>query len=181
MKWLSNISWALQLLILGGCGFLISDSEPELPPVTTEGAGTFGCLVNDKLFLPDAPLGFGNGVFAELQAFPDTLGISIYATNSTTKQTLVMFFYGNPTLEVGKVYDLTRPKFSVNYIDYSGDMSCRYQSIISGNVMLLKVDIANPERMIVSGTFDFVESSMDCQDTITVTDGRFDINDVTYQ
>jgi len=181
MKRFRNFFIITSFALLITCDAIDDDDDPELPPVTMEGKGTFGCLVNDHVFLPDAPFGFGTGVFAELQSFPDTLGISIYATNSTTKHTLVIFFYGNPTLEAGEVYDLTHPKFSVNFIDYSGKPSCRYQSIINGHVKLLRVDITNPEHMIVAGTFEFVEYSVDCQDTIKVTDGRFDINDVTYQ
>ncbi len=179
MKTMFTILAFASLSFITSCD--VFDKEPELPPITTEGKGTFGCLVNGKLFLPNAPLGYGSGVYAELQTYPDTLGISIYVSNSATKQTLVIFIYDTPTLEVGKVYNLTHAKFSVDYIEYSDMSSCRYQTIIDGSLTLLKLDIANPERMIAAGTFEFEESSIDCQDTIIVTSGRFDISDVSYQ
>lgn len=181
MQPLLNIFPVATLWILSACDFLGSDSKPQLPPVTTEGRGTFGCFVNGELFLADAPLGYGTGVFAELETFPDTLGLFIYASNSNAGGTLVIYFFGSPTLEVGKSYDLAHHKFSVDYIKYNSTTSCRYQSVISGSIKLLKFNIANPEHMIVAGTFEFVETSIDCQDTVVVTSGRFDINDVTYQ
>ncbi len=181
MKRLLNIFAIGTFGLFSTCDFLRSDVKPDLPPITTEGRGTFGCLVNGELFLPDAPLGYGTGVFAELENFPDTLGLFIYASNSTAGRTLVIYFFGNPTLEVGKSYDLAQHKFSVNYIKYNSTASCRYRSIVSGSIKLLKLNIANPEHRIVAGTFEFVETSADCQDTVVVTSGRFDINDVTYQ
>jgi hypothetical protein len=65
MKVLHNILIVTTLAFVAACDVLDGDDGPELPPVTKEGKGTLGCLVNEQVFLQDAPVGFGTGVFAE--------------------------------------------------------------------------------------------------------------------
>ena len=154
------------------------DNDPELPPITTEGKGTFGCLVNGKLFLNEGVSGFGNGLYAELQTAQDSIGINLYAGNSATQQNLIMSIFDTPSLQVGKVYDLSDPLFFLDYTKYSNSSSCIYREVISGSIKLLKFDISNPQNRIIAGTFEFSASSADCNDTVKVTHGRFDINDI---
>ena len=177
MKTLSTILAIASLSLLTSCD--IFDNEPELPPITTEGKGTFRCLVDGKLFLPNAPFGYGSGVYAELQyGSVDTVGVNIYATNSSQHKNLLISIYDSPTLLVGKIYDLSNPSFFLQYLDPRDNSTCTYRKVISGNIKLLKFDITNSQTKIVAGTFEFTASSVGCNDTVTVTNGRFDINDV---
>ena len=179
MKTLSTILAIASLAFLSSCDLF--DNDPELPPITTEGKGTFGCYVNGKLFLNEGVSGFGNGLYAELQKTPDVARIVIYVSNSSAKQTLIMSIRDLPTLQVGKIYNLlSDPLFFFDYIDYSTTPSCTYtyMEVISGNIKLLKFEVTNPQRMIISGTFEFTASSVKCGE-ISITSGRFDISDVT--
>ncbi len=163
------------LLFFSSCDLF--NNEPELPPITAEGKGTFGCLVNGKLFLNEGVSGYGNGLYAELQTATDVARIVIYSGNSSTKQNLILSIRDKPTLQVGKVYDLSDSIFLLDYTEYKKIPSCSYRTAISGNVKLLKFDVTNASK-IIAGTFEFTASSIDCKDTITVTQGRFDISDV---
>jgi hypothetical protein len=146
-------------------------NEPELPPITTEGKGTFGCLVNGELLLNDAPWGYGTGAYVELQKIADTVGVNIYAGSSSQRKNLIISVWDSPTLQVGKIYNLK--DFDAIYTDYSSTISCQYRTVISGSIKFLKVNTTTP---IVAGIFEFTASSIDCQDKVTITSGRFDIN-----
>ncbi len=177
MKQVLLILAITSLLLAGGCNLFPGD--PELPPITMDGRNTFGCLVDGKLFLPKPPSGFGSGTYVSIEKIADTVGISVYATNSVLHQNLNFFIYDVPTIVVGKVYDLASdPIFSIRYTDHSTGSSCTYQSIVSGNVEFLKFGISNPQSIIVSGIFNFIIYSDDCTRTINLTDGRFDISDI---
>jgi len=177
MKTLFNILAIASLFFIGSCDLF--DDDPELPPITTEGKGTFGCLVDGKLFLNKGVSGFGNGLYAELQKSADVTRIVIYASNSAIKQNLIISIRDLPTLQVGKIYDLlSDPLFFLDYTDYSITPSCTYREVISGNVKLLKFEITNPQRMIIAGTFELTAKSVGCGET-SITSGRFDISNVT--
>ncbi len=165
------------LLMIDGCNLFPGD--PELPPLTMDGRNTFGCLVDGKLFLPKAPSGFGSGTYVSIEKIADTVGVTVYATNSVIHQNLNFFIYDAPTIEIGKVYDLTSdPIFSIRYTDHFTGLSCTYQTVVNGSVEFLKFNISNPQSIIVSGTFNFTIYSDDCTKTIKITDGRFDISDI---
>ncbi len=66
----------------------------------------------------------------------------------------------------------------MNYVSYKTPPTCRYDEVIFGSVKLLKFEVANPQRMIISGTFELTAKSVECGE-ISITSGRFDISDVT--
>lgn len=165
------------LLFLSSCDLSNIKHDPKLPPITTEGNNTFGCLVNGEIFIPEAPAGYGSGVYGEWQSLTDTVGVNIYASNVTTKQTLIISIFDTPNLQVGKIYRLSKTNLTIDYVDYSKKPSCYYKTIIDANIKLLKFDLTNPQRKIIAGTFEYTMSSTDCMDTINTTEGRFDISD----
>lgn len=172
----------LIILVVATLPFLSSchlfDNEPELPPITTEGKGTFGCLVNGKLFLPDAPFGYGTGVRAELYKDDTLSAVNIYAGNSTIKESFFISILDEPFLQTGYTYDLTdTTRCGIEYLTYMLIPSCDYVKVISGSVKLLKFEVTSTPK-IIAGTFELTASSVDCKDTIIVTQGRFDISDV---
>ncbi len=163
------------LLLTGACNLFPDD--PELPPITMEGKNTFGCLVDGKFFLPRAPVGYGAGVRVEIQNLTDTVGINIYASNVSTKQTLIISLFDTPNLIINKIYDDSENNFTIDYLDYDMTSSCHYNSILSAKITLSKFDISGTNK-IIAGTFEFSAHSNDCNKTVFVTKGRFDIGDV---
>jgi hypothetical protein len=165
------------LLFFGSCDLF--DNEPELPPITTEGKGTFGCYVNGALFLPDAPSGFGRGVRAEFLKNDTLSSVNIYATNSNAHKSLIIAVLDEPDFRIGYTYDLDDVNCcGIQYIDFSGIPSSTYRELIRGTIKFLKFDVNNPQKPIIAGTFEFSASSPDCPGTLNVTSGRFDISDV---
>ncbi|MBP0904054.1 DUF6252 family protein [Mariniflexile gromovii] len=57
---------------------------------------------------------------------------------------------------------------------YREDQNCFYHTTLS-NVGLLKIRKIDKENFIVSGIFEFQAISGDCDETINITDGRFDM------
>ena len=178
MKILSVILIVTTFIFLSSCDLFNMKHDPKLPPITTDGKNTFGCLVNGKVFLNEGSFGFGNGVYAELQFATDSIGVNLYAGNSSTQQNLILSIFDTPALQVGKIYNLNNPEFFVRYVDYSGNPPwCNYKNVISGNIKLLKFDITNAQNKIIAGTFEVTASSTDCNDTMNIKQGRFDISD----
>lgn len=157
-------------LFYGSC----NEDEDELPPITMEGKNTFGCFVNGKLFITKAPIG-QSGLHAEISTYPDTVGVIIYASNSSVNKVLVISIYDSPTLQTGKSYDLTNPNFQVQYTDYANTNSCTYESVQNGFITLSKFDLS---KSIVSGTFQFDIFGSNCKDSISITQGRFDTSEL---
>ena len=171
----------VSLLYTGFCllffqSFFISceeDEKEKLPPITMEGKNTFGCLVNGNAWLSIGALG-QDGTYAELQTSGDTTAIIIYADNMKRNDGLRMFFYDLPTLQADKVYDLTNSDFHVEYRKRSdGDkVLCTYDEALTGIVTVLKFDT---NYQIISGIFEFKSYTIDCNDTVIITNGRFDL------
>jgi hypothetical protein len=139
-----------------------------------EGKNTFGCLVNGKLFVSKGPLG-QSGLHAEISNYRDTIGVIIYASNTSVNKVLIVSIYDSPTLQTGKSYDLKNPNFQVQYTDYANSNSCTYESVQEGYVTFSKFDLS---KNIVSGTFAITILSNNCKDLVSVTQGRFDIAEI---
>lgn len=163
------------LWLLCACELFNKDAKPKLPPATMEGKGIFGCLINGKVFINEG-VGFfsGNGTYSQLQIAKDTVGVNIYA-ESKTNGDFIISFYDSPALKINKLYSLAETKFYVTYDSWENNFACDHDSIISGHIKLSRFDLTNS---IISGTFEFKAYSPTCQDTITITDGRFDIGEI---
>src|SRR5688572_4991119 len=113
------------------------DETEKLPPITTEGKNTLGCLINGKVWLPVTSFLQG-GIYAELQTVVDTVGINIYGDNAKADDGITISLFDSPTLQTDFNYDLKNPRFHIEYSSHAGEMVCSYDSVISGNVNLLK-------------------------------------------
>lgn len=161
------------LLLLSILAFSTCRDEDELPAITMEGKNTFGCLVNGKLWLREGRFG-QSGTHADLQLASDTIGINLYASNANSS--FIISIYDVPSLQTNKPYDLATGKYYTSYVSWLSG-TCDYDSIKSGSVTLSKFDRTNN---IISGIFEFTAYSPDCKETISVTDGRFDIAEIFY-
>ena len=147
--------------------------EDELPPITTEGKNTFGCVVNGKLWLPEQSLGQG-ATHAEIYKRPDTLAVNIYSSNQG--QSIFMSIIDFPDLRVNETYYFTNEKCcGLQFLNFENSASCSYEVPQSGHIKLLKWD---PDKNILAGTFEFKAYSDECEDTVVITEGRFDIGEI---
>lgn len=172
MKYLSIL-----VLLALPVAFSTCRDEDELPPITMEGKNTFGCLVNGKMFISKG--GFGqSGTHAEVYKRPDTVAINIYAGNSVENQTIFISIIDSPDLRINGTYDFNNDKCcGLQYLNYDNEISCSYEAPVSGYVKLSKFDLS---KGIVAGTFEFKAYSLECEDTVVITEGRFDIAEIFY-
>ena len=162
------ISFLLALTVFMGCK---KDPQPlseleKLPAATQEGKNTFGCLVDGKAWVTKSSI--------DATAFYQEGILLITAIDS--KQGMSLHIYDQILSE--KNYNLNDPgPFSnmANFGDYNcnGGYSTTNQYI--GNVQITHLD-QSFGKWIISGTFEFEAYSEECQKTVKVTDGRFDLN-----
>jgi hypothetical protein len=150
----------------------------KLPPLTTEGKGTFGCLVNGKAWLPESNTPVPKlrstyhdeeqAYFLEAKYYDDNQRSTLLAFNivqfSLIQHQYVLSVYRTDTISQG-IYSVcwdndgcSRNSFFTNEIE-------------TGTFTVSYVDSA---KQIISGTFDFVAKASNGE-TVCVTDGRFDM------
>lgn len=161
---------------------------PDLPPITTTGANTFGCRINGKVWVPskrpkgDLPQIEGGIV---TRGRPDgTVDINWYKlliftySDNTSGFQLFLSRINSPG-EYPLYYTdcvfpscLSRPNY-VYYYEGENEFSALSQP--ESKLNLLRYDTINK---IFSGTFSFKAKIFNGNrvDTINVTDGRFDID-----
>jgi len=148
-----------------------TNATTQLPPITTTGENTFGCLVNGEVWLPK-----GKGIFAGLNSDYFSLGVTIQAKHFHTSG-------GSDYIAIGiyKDYlDATLP-IELNMVESQGVISkysCSNQNLITDTIIGGKLNLIRSDTIneIFSGTFEFTVVDSQC-DTIKITNGRFDIKD----
>ena len=148
--------------------------DDELPPVTLEGKNTFGCLVNGALWLPKGSFNvpgtsadYTSGYFLTFNAGNESSGFS---------------FLVKEPLEINRNYDLAdTAEVKAYYENEINGNVCIYADyhVLNGSLEIAKFSLAYQNK-VLSGTFEFTTYNPDCGDTIKVTEGRFDIGDITY-
>ncbi|MFI5221870.1 MAG: hypothetical protein ACHQK8_06065 [Bacteroidia bacterium] len=143
-----------------------------LPPITTTGQKTFGCLVNGKIWLPKhLPFGSG-GEFVEYVQQE----LAVHGSNDNNGEDIN--FALQPITDTG-YYKFYNKKFSMQWANYlnSKTMINYYADTLStGYLHLLRFD---PISGYVAGTFEFDVYDKYHQhngDTIHITSGRFDLH-----
>lgn len=146
-----------------------SDAEPQLPPETTTGAGTFGCKVDGKVFLPRGGSGspglrveyinYGNGDWR----------LNVAAIDWESKRS-VSIETDSLLLEEGITYELKASKGFAKgqYVDKLIAYGIRI-----GDTGTLKVTRHDLNERILSGIFWFNVTSDNSK--ANVTEGRFDV------
>lgn len=177
------MKWTLPALCLLLSVFIFSCSKDvtELPPETQTGANTFGSRVNDAFWVP---AGFGvvpTAPLIEARYVDKSIFINARNFSSSPIETEFEFFIANVTAP--GIYPLNKatniyPGQSQSYAYYVKRKLTPIDEWITnekvgGQVNITKFDL---ENRIVSGTFQFsAESRYTPGQTITVTDGRFDV------
>lgn len=178
------IAVGISLFILTAC---FKDNTTEtLPAETQSGKGTFGCYVNNQLWVQKGYLHFG---ISGLRISIDNKSFNIIAERFSSKSNIQqsLFFKINTPLKKG-IYNLNSTQKTSGFIDYISD--CFYNTdttaISNGILEITKYDSI---QNIVSGTFSFTAYKSynnnktnygSCDSCIKITKGRFDINNITY-
>ena len=179
MKFTHQLSLFIFLLLTGcsSCKKEVLDAS-GLPPATQTGANTFGCLINGKPFIPgNTPL-FEPPVQANYQYLyggyyfrlvgnygkgTNNSGVGIFTDSLRLIQGDSIKFSSDSIKTVGLAYAL----YSKGLTDFRTKLP-KY----SGSLFITNLDTQN---QIVSGTFWFNAITYDGSDTVSVTDGRFDV------
>lgn len=169
--------WLLALsCFFAGCK---KEREDTLPPATQIGAGTFGCKINGRVYVPKGSSSTGRpnphmqydiGFNGQSYLLIDARKF-INGTSSSEGSIIISFSNVNHLGNYTYPLDFT---FSAGWAPVLGncDTPAFDTTIVNlGNGNITRHDVAN---RIVSGTFDFKYKTKLC-DTVFVTDGRFDI------
>ena len=159
-----------------------SDDPPanpvaQLPPATTTGANTIGCLVNGEVFLPhqNNPTG-PSSTHCHYQFVNNewNLGIS-FSNDSTNPLRSVGIFSINNDLQQGSTYQLKQNTGNPNlYGTYGAGGSSAYftNDLNSGELKITRLDKINN---IISGTFWF-DAINTAGQKVQIREGRFDMH-----
>ncbi|WP_412465489.1 DUF6252 family protein [Pedobacter sp. KLB.chiD] len=131
--------------------------KDELPAETQRGGGTFGCLIDGKIYTPD-------GVFG-LPALTASLQYQILNLRAIRKSTneAIGLPVRNMT-SVGEYAITSEMGYSSPDLDYKA---------VAGKITITQYDVANN---IVSGRFYFTARNEKAGKTVSITDGRFDVH-----
>ncbi len=170
MKTLLTIILFISLGLCISCDLGLGIHEPteleKLPPLTTSGENTFGCLVNGEALIADHSL----DITAIYQQGKLQLGGG-QEDNDIDKD---LDFVLEDPLEENVFYELTNfPIHRSKFRDRDSSKNCLYdfENTFKGHLTFTKIDRTN---FIISGTFEFSTVTEDC-DTVHITDGRFDM------
>jgi len=174
-------------LIIIFCLFLFNCKKKEidaLPPITQNGANTFGCLVNGSAWVstgkPSSLSGKGmktieGGYQYDFKSDTIRRNVVLWATRNDGT-TLIIFI--RKVYKPG-IYSFTQsngtwPSSSVplSYASFS-DKSGLYITDVyhKGTLVITKADTINDT---IAGTFAFEGYNYDTKQTISITNGRFD-------
>ncbi|HMQ50229.1 MAG TPA: hypothetical protein PKA00_22630 [Saprospiraceae bacterium] len=185
-KHLFHLFWVLLALPLlwAGCDRkekITTKFEPtgELPPITSEGVGSFGCLVNGEVWLPLGGPYFGLGSQFRYSYHEPTGSLDIGCSRRIKNENGLDSVRQLMTIN-GKVF-----QDSINLGLFQDSLNCNSLTTAwTGEPFLLigslpwHLDIhhLDTEKNIIAGTFSFSVAKEDCPDTIHITEGRFDIH-----
>ncbi|MFN8348750.1 MAG: DUF6252 family protein [Spirosomataceae bacterium] len=156
------------LFVSGSCR-----EKEKLPAPTTEGLNTFGCKINGKVWIANGmPTGAGSPwtkpieiEFNRLSA--DTFYLFIHTTAQSKDR--VQLTLSKAVVGVNLLNE--REPFAVYYDDSFRHFFSRGAN--AGKVVITKLDTVNH---IISGTFSFEGQEIVNKQTVSITEGRFDID-----
>ena len=179
---MKKIGIILGLFVLAACNknddyFPPGTAEVDkLPPLTTVGANTVGCLVNGKAFLPkgNSP-GFGSNPRCDYM--DGNFGIGFF--RKTSEESRDIYIYSND-LPISQGTKLLLKSDVINsptgrFVNYATEITAHQiyttTNLVTGELYINHLDEVNHT---VSGTFWFNAVNQN-NDTVKVREGRFDM------
>ncbi len=146
----------------------------ELPPATQTGENTFGCKVNGEIWLPAGGGGL-KPAFSEPAYYFSSHGFFGFHVSNYRDFTSTEIFYIeiDSMFQVG-IYAFDSIVFNDTYRDENGNYFIPDPSLGS----FFEITKIDTDNNIVSGLFEFHLISVDSTESVTVTDGRFDVGNV---
>ncbi|MEQ8704857.1 MAG: hypothetical protein RIC19_13100 [Phaeodactylibacter sp.] len=184
------LTWLLAVpLLWAGCNWFGNDddeitikpidweTEETLPEMTTTGENTFGCLVNGEVWRPKGGPYFGLDAQLSFSYHEPSGGFYLRAR----KRELNDSFELEQTITISSVFHTQSDSSTVRQAHFFDDAICESGDVL--NPMYADTSLGfefqiiylDESQNIISGIFDFEFVKENCQDTIRVTDGRFDI------
>lgn len=157
------------------------EPEPELPPLTTTGEGTFGCYLNGEPWVAEwflqAP-GMPQYLEATYNEWTHNFSVAaIIPSDSIVIDKLLVFSIASPFK--GGEYQFPKYRSQYEHRALCGFLPFTTDSLSKSNCQITKFDI---RERIASGTFKTTLIQEDCpQDTIVIEEGRFDVKFIIVQ
>lgn len=144
-----------------------------LPPATTTGEGTFGCLVNGEPFVDNS------GVFNAFYQLVDGEYFFNITANFNNKKPLVISLATNSLeIESNSSYQLVSREQSSFYAEVTFDndppLFLNDNTTNNSNPGLIDIILLDKQENIVSGRFNFQIQDTINNKTYNITEGRFD-------
>ena len=143
----------------------------RLVPITQSGAGTFGCLLNGELWIPEG--GFVENYIDALASTtnPNNITITVHKRPVSDERDHIMTIGSIFIVENKSPLDPNSGWFDKNAPGECKDLDV---DVMQDNYLL--VQFHDTTDKIISGKFEAVMVNSDCpQDTARVTEGRFDL------
>jgi hypothetical protein len=142
----------------------------ELPPITMQGAQTFGCLLNGEVWV-NRPAFLTDNISMAYNSNTGNFNLNVKTSapeNQTVDQEFI--FINSTFFEIGDV--------PLEIAEYFTESLCALEASLNDiphdDNNYLNISRLDLEENIISGTFAFVLIDTICQDTFRFTDGRFD-------
>jgi hypothetical protein len=149
-----------------------------LPPATQEGKRTFGCLIDGKAWTPKAgfvppPISVS---YDEISGKCVISALRNLGNGFRQNLNLHAMFLKSESIDLPLIKSAWIDTSSVcavlPSIDPSTGMGAKEYWNTNGTLIITKVDRATG---IIAGTFEYDAYSPECNDTVKITDGRFDV------
>jgi hypothetical protein len=178
------IAILLNMLLLIACRK--KDTTPALPPETQEGRTTFGCLINNKVFVNEGSYQFGAPSFYSVNL---QRGINLNAFMIDAKQNIsqAIGISIQQTIKVG-LYSFNSSSCQASFTNgFKKSVGCYYTSDTTKDIGTLEITKYDTIQKILSGKFNFILHKIyhttsngdtikgSCDSIITITQGRFDL------
>ena len=143
-----------------------------LPPITTEGKGTFGCKINGEIWIPktqDEFLGNNFDLYANYDDASHVIDIFASKRYGEFNEGFAVYIW-RPTMT--GLQDTARIGIDFQNINQSIEMYRNNNSSKLTKLELIRFDMPN---RIASGTFEAILIKQSNKDTLRITEGRFDV------
>ena len=181
---MKKICFILLLAFTGVCSSCKNDDDSALPPIeqlppqTTVGANTAGCLVNGDVLIPK---GNNNGPAILRCQYAKrgneyTFGLFILNKEVTPTKAVRILFSQNYPLPINSSIPLEIPNVENSswgdYFDDGSFLTYSTSSEFKGELFITSID---ESTLQISGTFSFTAVNTQGE-TVEVTEGRFDMH-----
>jgi len=164
-----NILLILLLITLFSCKKEQKSLPTELPPLTTEGKNTFGCLIENEIYVPEirrtaltTPIYINE--FPKYPNYCFTVTTTRLVNNNDNVMDAEVGFKISIVKDTGE-YNIIYSTIKYNNKYYQSD------SLNNGKLKIIKLDTINK---IISGTF-YIKALSEDSNIINITNGRFDL------